>query len=317
MIITKLIGGLGNQMFQYAAGRKLAHKHSTTLKLDITDFKNDPLRSYELNNFKIVESFANQDEIDTYKNMIIVLGKKFQSSFENTLLGGQENLFKRKLMRIKERFLYKGNLPFISYPRVYSQPFFHFDPNFYNLPNDIYLIGHWQSEKYFKKIEQIIKTEYSPRIPLKDNNLDMATRIKENESVGVHFRRGDYLNDPKTVACHGNLKLDYFQKCIKIITEKLHKPHFFLFSDDPDWMFRNIRLDYPSTYVTHNDATTSYEDLRLMSLCKHNIISNSTFSWWGAWLNINPEKIVLCPKRWFKKLNINTFDLIPKKWLKV
>ena len=317
MIITKLIGGLGNQMFQYAAGRNLAHKHSTTLKLDITGFKNDPLRSYELDNFNITESFASRDEIYTCKNMITILKKTFQFSFENALTGGQENLLKRKLVSLKEMMLYNRNLSFISYPRVYRQPHFHFDPNFYDLPNDTYLIGYWQSEKYFKNIEQIIKTEFTPCIPLKGNNLEMAHRIKENESVSVHFRCGDYLNNPNTATFHGNLKLDYYLKCIKIITEKLHKPHFFLFSDDPDLIFKNVKLEYPFTYVSHNDATTSFEDIHLMSMCKHNIISNSTFSWWAAWLNINPEKIVLCPKRWFKKLNINTFDLIPKKWLKV
>jgi len=133
----------------------------------------------------------------------------------------------------------------------------------------------------------------------------------------LHIRRGDYVHAPLANQFHGLCSLDYYQKAVNYIYQKIPDCHFYIFSDDHSWVCENFKLDYPVTMVDHNDADKDYEDLRLMSLCKYNIIANSSFSWWGAWLNANPEKIVLCPERWFNDLSLDIKDLMPDSWIRV
>jgi hypothetical protein len=115
---------------------------------------------------------------------------------------------------------------------------------------------------------------------------------------------------------HGACDVDYYDRCVKRLTERVKDPHFFVFSDDPQWSRDNLKLEYPAVYVDHNDMEHGHEDLRLMSQCKHNIIANSTFSWWGAWLNNNRDKVVFAPKKWFVRANKNSDDIVPLNWLR-
>lgn len=280
MVIVKLIGGLGNQMFQYAIGRHLAYKNQTKLKLDISGFKTYRLRKYELGCFDTVEEFANNTEIKIFN-----LKRRFNIFFKN----------KNILYTEKEKCK--------------------FNPEVLKCKENIYLKGSWQSEKYFKDIEAIIRGEFTVKTPQTGKNKEIARQISSyKSSVSLHIRRGDYVFSLHTNQFHGTCTLDYYYRCVKYLARKVTNPHFFIFSDDPKWARNNLKLSYPITFVDHNGPDKSYEDLRLMSQCKHHIIANSSFSWWGAWLAKN--KIILAPKKWFN-INLKTPDLLPDNWIKI
>lgn len=299
MVIVRLIGGLGNQMFQYAAARRLSILHQTTLKLDITAFENYKLRRYGLKPFNIQEVFATPQEIALFK-------------------GPSKKGLPRKVFRLGQK------LRLLPRKAVFSEPGFSpYNPNILKTPKDVYLQGSWQSEKYFVDIEDVIRREFTVKVEQDPQSREIAEQIMGTHSVSIHVRRGDYVLNRRIKRVHGTCSLDYCSQCVSLIAEKITRPHFFVFSDDPSWVTENLRFDYPTTFVTHNDATRDYEDLRLMSMCKHDIIANSSFSWWGAWLNANPDKIVLAPRKWFNEpdkddpRDLDTRDLFPDGWIKV
>ena len=290
MVIVCLMGGLGNQMFQYAAGRAIAHRNQTQLKLDVSALERDAARSYRLHRFNIVESVATPDEL---------------ARFTKRDLWG-------RISRRAERYL----LP--PYRRsVFAQRFDHFDPDILRLRGSVYLTGYWQSEKYFKDIEQIIRQDFTFRHPPDTENQKLARMIANTNSVSLHIRRGDYISNPDAYEVLGVCSLAYYQAATEELTHTIKQPHFFVFSDDMEWVCQNLRLDYPTTYVTHNGIEKDYEDLCLMSQCKHHIIANSAFSWWGAWLCTYPAKIVIAPEKWFNKADYDTRDLIPAAWIRI
>jgi hypothetical protein len=293
MVIVKLVGGLGNQLFQYAAARRLSVLHQTTLKLDITPFESYKLHRYSLNPFRIQEVFATSEEIAQVKG-----------------------ISKKRLARIALRLIRRLK-PYYRRPVFSETPLRPFDPNILKTPKDVYLDGYWQSEKYFVDIQDIVRREFTIKYEQDRQSHEIAEEIVNTQSVSIHMRRGDYVSNPETRRVHGVCNLDYYKQCVSLIAEKITNPHFFVFSDDPGWATENLRLDYPITFVTHNDATRNYEDLRLMSQCKHHIAANSSFSWWGAWLCTCPGKIVIAPKRWFKEPGLDTRDLLPEGWIKV
>lgn len=289
MIIAKLIGGLGNQMFQYAIGRHLAHINCTELKLDISGFNDYKLHAYGLSHFNIVENFATEKEVT-----------KFQK-------------YKRKPGR--KWFLY--NRLVANETKYVQEKQFHFDPRILETRKEAYLDGYWQTEKYFKDIKDIIRQDFILKLPLGDKSKKIAENIRSCEAVAIHIRRGDYVTNQQTNEYHGTCGIDYYRKAIEILAEKVSDPHIFIFSDDHEWVKNNVTLKYPATYVSHNKADKNYEDLKLISLCKHQIIANSSFSWWGAWLNPNKEKIVIAPTKWFQAPKMDTRDIIPDSWIKL
>jgi hypothetical protein len=208
-------------------------------------------------------------------------------------------LLKRKFCNIKEKH-------------------FNFDKSVLFLRDDIYLQGYWQSEKYFKDISHIIRREFTLREPLSEASQQIAQKIKTSaNSVSLHIRRGDYISNPTTNSVHGVCSLRYYQECVQVLNEKVGDVSLFVFSDDPVWVKENLSYKYSMIFVNHNGVEHAFEDMHLMSLCQHNIIANSSFSWWGAWLNNNPHKVVLAPKHWFRKEDIDTKDLIPDNWIRV
>lgn len=290
MIVVKLIGGLGNQMFQYAAGRRTAYVNGMPLKLDIGGYTNQigiTPRKYMLSIFNIQENFATESEINKLKKNIII---------------------QKILNKIHPIFANK------SYVKEKDH---NFDPDILKIDDNSYLEGYWGSEKYFKNIEQIIRQEFTYVNKPDKANKELIKQIDSCNSVSIHVRRGDYVEDEKTNQFHGICGLDYYQTAISYIAQQVKNPHFFIFSDDSRWGKAHLRLKYPTTYVTNNFGRKDYEDMRLMSRCKHNIIANSSFSWWGAWLNNNVDKIVIAPKKWFRNKSIKTKDLIPKSWRKI
>ncbi len=278
MIITKLIGGLGNQMFQYAAGRRLSYIHNAPLQLDTSELYRLKTRRYELDCFNI----------------------------KGEVIDRQNKGFVGKIIK---RLKTKEN--------IYFEKHFRFDKDVLTLPDNKTLVGYFQSEKYFSDIGAIIREEFTFREPPNSKINAVLGNIKSSESVSIHFRRTDYINNKKFFHYHGVCSPDYYRRAICLIAGKIKAPVFFIFSDDLTWVRRNLKIKYPNFLVDLNLKDKDYEDLRLMSMCRHHIIANSSFSWWGAWLNGNKNKIVISPKSWFKDNTINTEDLIPSSWKRI
>lgn len=289
MIIVKLIGGLGNQLFQYAAARRISYLNHIPLKLDISEFARYKLHKYSLMHFNIVEEMATPEEIQAFKPRI---------------------LFSRQAFRYLSLF----NILNRSYV---MERHFHFDPALLKINHGVYLDGYWQSEKYFLDIEEVVRKELSVKTPPDSWNEQMMERIRKEAAVSLHIRRADYVTNSHTLTVHGCCSLDYYHHAVNLVAEKVESPHFFVFSDAPAWAKSNLQLPFPATFVEHNGPDKNYEDLRLMSLCRHNILANSTFSWWGAWLNAHPDKMVIAPQKWFNTDKMDPRDLVPQGWIKI
>lgn len=291
MIIVRLTGGLGNQLFQYALGRRLALDRDIPLKLDLSWFEDpaqrgaDTSRDYDLSNFRIVADIASKEELESFAS----------------------NSWRRLL-----RFFRLGQLA----PRIRERGY-EFDPTVFGVPRDALLEGCWQSEKYFLPITDVLRKEIVPRGMPNRENADMQQQIAATTSVSVHVRRGDYATNPITNAFHGICSLSYYERAVDSLTSRLVDPQFFVFSDDPDWCLKTLHFPGPVTWVRHNTGRQSYLDLWLMRHCKHHIIANSSFSWWGAWLASNDDKLVIAPARWFNQEGIATSDLIPPGWIRL
>jgi hypothetical protein len=285
MIIIKLKGGLGNQLFQYAFGRFLAEKNKDILKIDIEGLEQttkDTQRKFLLEKFNISSPIAEIQEIEKIK---------YPFGFLSKIKRGIDSKIFRK---------------------------FHvnFEPELLKLNADIYLDGFFQSELYFKNIEDIIRKELTLKDPLSPLAQEFANQIKSNsQSVSIHIRRGDYVSNSSAHKHHGTCDIKYYKHAILKIKESVSSPAFFIFSDDIEWVKENLKID-DATYVS-NPNLTECEELLLMSYCSHNIIANSTFSWWGAWLNQNENKIVIAPQKWLNTDISKQPDIIPSTWIKI
>lgn len=290
MIITKLIGGLGNQMFQYSIARALSHYKHTSLRLDISGYNNYNLHQ----GFELCNVFDVSGEIATISDIHNILGWQSSQSVRQILSHPKLSKFKSS--------------------KFVLEPNFNFWPEFLNSPNDCYLDGYWQSEKYFFGCSALIRKDFTFKNVLDPYNLELASIIDKTNSVSIHIRRGDYVSNLKTNANHGLCSIDYYLTAFNYITKRIESPYFFIFSDDIEWARKNISLHSPCQFISHNIGSKSYVDMQLMSLCKHNVIANSSFSWWGAWLNTNESKIVISPSKWFA-VDTDVIDLIPSNWI--
>jgi hypothetical protein len=292
MIVVKLQGGLGNQMFQYAIGRILAEKTGVNLFLDNSFFEDQEKktgftpRQFELEVFKPKHRWADK--------------KMVKSFFTET-----------KVRRLRK---YLG----LSFKKVYREGVCHFDISILSLSIPVYLDGYFQSEKYFKGNEILIQKIFEfPHLEGSCFKENLQT-INIAESVSVHFRRVDYIQDEIIGNFHGICSLDYYNNAIGYMIDKLKSPHFFVFSDDIEWVEKQLsRLVTNITFVKGNSDSKNWTDMMLMSNCKHHIIANSSYSWWGAWLNKYPDKIVIAPKKWFNDPVIDTKDLVPESWIRI
>lgn len=290
MIVIKLQGGLGNQMFQYASARSLAHKLGVNLGLDLTWFDNvdqvDTPRHYELDCFNISATLLKSEEYrligDGSKKVLGLIGRKLKPKLELS---------------------------------EYIEQHFHYNERFLQLPDNTLLEGYFQSEKYFKRCRDIILRDFEWIEHPSVQNQEILGAIHDGNSVSLHVRRGDYISNKNANKFHGTKGLDYYELAVKEIVKQVKKPVFYVISDDPEWCQENIKIKHPVSYISHNKK--GCEDMRLMKSCKHNIIANSSFSWWAAWLNTNPDKIVVAPKQWFNDPSIDTSDVLPAKWIKI
>lgn len=293
VIISHIIGGLGNQIFQYAVGRAVSLRRNMRFALDVSGFDRYKLHNgFELNKaFNLNVPIANQSDFDG------ILGVRSSS--------------------IVRKFLTRDTFRCLRGSRFIVEPHFHFWPKIQNLQNSSYLVGYWQSERYFTELESVIRSDLIFRSPMSLEDLRIATTISAANAISLHVRRGDYATNPETLAEHGLCGLDYYHAAVRYLVEHTNDPVFFVFSDDTHWVKNNLSLGYPLYFVDHNRGQDSYNDMRLMSMCKHHIIANSSFSWWGAWLNSSKDKIVVAPKRWFANTKRDTKDLIPAGWIQI
>ncbi len=305
MIIVELKGGLGNQMFQYALARILAHKHNTQLLIDISAYSYpdgyDPasidVRLYELGAFNI----HGQTTTDKPRKKLIKIRKEHKSRKAVSLcLCKLVNMFSSSFM-----------------PMIYERKNIGFDSSLLDLPDNVFLRGYFPSFKYFDNNRDLIKKDFSFAAPPDNESQKMIDKITSVNSVSIHIRRGDYITNQRVTNKFGLCGLSYYKKAIEHISQKTAPPHFFVFSNDPKYVKQNIKTDHSITYITHNKGQKGYQDLRFISRCKHNIIANSSFSWWGAWLNDNPKKIVIAPSPVFDKLFMDDNDFIPKDWIHI
>jgi hypothetical protein len=294
MIIIQLQGGLGNQMFQYAFARILAKRNSVPLKLDKSFFdtyskeQEFTPRNFELGIFENTCTQASSKEIIKLTRLSFI------------------NKIKKKL-----GFYYKSN--------IYLEPSldFHIEALFIKVP--VYIKGYFQSYKYFENKEDLIRETFSfPIESLDDRNKTLLSKLQSETTISVHIRRGDYVTNNKTQQFHGNCSLEYYSNAIALLASKNKGFTLVLFSDDSQWVKEQFEtLPYSKIFVDYNTDENSWIDMLLMSSCSHNIIANSSFSWWAAWLNAQPNKIVIAPKNWYANSEKNTNDLIPAQWIRL
>jgi len=284
MNIVQIIGGLGNQMFQYAFYEALKKRSLDIIKLDVLEFSN-----YNLHNGFELKSIFSLDE-NTYATENEV--KKYKDIFPFFKYRKKINLLRKShYIEKKEVSFNKSNLEKIN----------------------TYFQGYWQNIKYFEDIENELRKQFKFNVNLCEKNENIVKEIEGLNSCSIHIRRGDYLSHPYY---KGICEKEYYEKAIQKVLEKEQGINFFVFSNDIEWCKKNLNL-INVIFVDWNNEQNSYIDMFLMSKCKHNIIANSTFSWWGAWLNENKNKTVIMPSKWMNNKMIMTEDLICEGWQKI
>ena len=283
MILTILTGGLGNQMFQYAAAKHLSLRRRTPLKLHFANALTNTPRALGLNYFNIHAEIATSADLKSFGYPHSTAGRIIKRIFQDLKLYSNSKIYMEK-----KEYVY--------------------DPHVLKLTSNICLEGYWQNEKYFQPISKIIRNEFTFKKTANVQNQNILNIMKRTNSISVHVRRGDYLANK---SAYPPLHLEYYKNSLNYFKSRLLKPRFFVFSDDIIWCKTNLGAKNIS-YIAHN-ANTPHEDLRLMSTCKHNIIANSAFSWWGSWLNTSLDKIVIAPDKWIN--NPFSRKMISKKWI--
>jgi Glycosyl transferase family 11 len=292
-VVVRQISGLGNQLFQYAAGKYYASRHGAEMRMAIEPeqnaFSHGYPRPFLLSHFSITAPVA---ELTATEKRILATRRSLQPAVAllKRLRGIQ--VFRED---IAQRYRFLQDLPLEKNVRM------------------LYLAGYWQAHRIADDIGDTLRIDLQLKQTARGKNLTVLEQIAQSENpVSLHVRRGDY-----TLAIEGNiaLPLEYYSRAITMMQERLHNPTFFVFSDDIEFTKANLPRDLRVVFVDHNDSASSHEDLRLMSSCHHHIIANSTFSWWGAWLNGRPDKIVMAPKYWHLKHDSYYPDLLPSDWI--
>ena len=293
MIVVKLMGGLGNQLFQFAAAKNLAIKNKVQLAVDVSEYsdkqvkENYTQRSFDLALFNI--------------DAVVLKPGAFDFFFDVP-----KNELDKLWNKLKKRW--SGYTFYWDYNLV-------FQPHFFDNKDNTYLDGYFQSEKYFKEIRTLLLKEFTSNISVDRYLID---QIQRGESVAIHFRRGDYEKSSQTTRNHGTCSIDYYKKAIEKAGLLINKPEFFIFSDNIPWVKEQLS-DLPFTFyfVEHKGERAHIYDFEVMRRCKHQIIANSTFSWWAAWLNENKDKMVIAPEKWMNDTAVDTKDITPDSWIKL
>ncbi len=294
MIISKLLGGLGNQMFQYAAGYALSRKLDLPYRIDITLLK----KYNNHNGYQLDEIFDSKFEVANNLEIWKVLKL-------------------RSLSIINEPVEKVNPYVFNTKEKVFREYSHNFNYNINQICDTCYLSGYWQTTKYFENVKDEIRKIFTFKHELKELNKTHELEILQTNSICLHVRRGDYISNLSALKFHGICSLEYYKKAIQYIYEKVENPFFFIFSDDVEFIKNNFSELKNFKIIDNNQGRKSYIDLRLMALCKHHIIANSTFSWWGAWLAKKENQIVVTPKTWFEGSQEVMNDIYCDNWVKL
>jgi len=295
MGIIKLKGGLGNQMYQYALGVFLEKKYGIKFVYDKSSFEWNDFRKQELKKiFNLNLATISKTNALFYKGISVkIFGKRVN------------------ILMLYEK-IFKKNPPFQWYVD---------DKKFKNMLvansfcKQCYYNGYFQFYKHLQEVRKELLSDFAFTDFKSKKNISLAPIIKQTNSVSVHVRRTDYINNPDL---GGIVGVEYYNKAIAMAMSKVNKAHFFVFSDDINWAKQHIDFkDSQVLFVDWNVGDRSFRDMQLMSLCKHNIIANSSFSWWGAWLNKNINKVIISPKKWLNEEADNIDDRIPSQWIKI
>lgn len=283
MIYVRLVGGLGNQMFQYAAARSLAHRLGVDVALDLRAFERHRLRNYGLGNFQISASAASASEL-------------------------------RRWPAAARPFVHRSKW-LGKVLRWNVTPYFDFDDHWMELEDGILLDGFFQSERYFESVSDVLSIEFLPLASLGTEELSIVDTMRSVNSVAIHVRRGDYVANPAAFRVHGVCSTTYYESAIRLFREQDAQARFFVFSDDPEWARSRISAGEDAVYVAGNQQFPEL-DLHLMSHCRNFIIANSTFSWWAAWLGTRRRGagLVIAPDPWFADASLRLPQIIPLSW---
>lgn len=292
--VVRLTGGLGNQLFQYALGRAIALSTGAVVRYDLGFFEQvagaHVPRTFALAPFKLRCEHASTRQI--------ALAKQQGSAFRLMLHGIHPRLAPEHT--------------------VLDHPDMRFDPGVLRLAHPAYIDGYWQSERYFIDIADRLREDLVLREAPSGENARMAGLISgSTNAVSVHVRRGDYVSHPISSSHHLICGADYYASAMQRMLEAFPDASFFVFSDDLAWCRAHLRTEAPISFMEHNGNDAAHEDMRLMSLCRHHIIANSSLSWWGAWLNASPAKQVIAPLRWFRDPSLDPPDLVPAAWIRM
>lgn len=300
MILVRLMGGLGNQMFQYAFGYYLAKKNNTVLKIDETLLQ-DKSQPHEIVTHRTLE-------LTDVFDFNIDKASKSEIEFFNGKANAK-NMFERLINSITWR-LRKHNL-IIEKSRS-------FNAEMLNVNDNKCIVGAWQCENYFTSISNDIKALYKFKHAILPQSIKLAKDIVSSNSICIHIRRGDYVTSKLYSELIGALDVSYYEKAIELMSQKINNPHFYVFSDDLNWCKHHITIPFEHSYVEDEHLGIKASNyLHLMSLCKNFIISNSTFSWWAAWLGEKKNSVIIGPANWFKNKSLDGSDIVPNRWIKV
>jgi hypothetical protein len=282
MFVVKIVGGLGNQMFQYVFGQYLSKTYNVNVKYEISFYDDQPsnldTRNYELGKFILDAPIIEDDFFLQLKN----LNRREKIKY----------ILSKTLFNITSSYFI---IPESKYALFKSIPLF---------IRNRYYTGYWQNELFFQGMESEISKWFVLKegFERKKQHSSILTKIYENNSISIGIRRGDFVQ--LNAACD----INYYNKAVKIITKKINDPFFFIFSDDIDWCKKNMKLKYEHIFI-ESSKELPFENVELMSECKHNIISNSTYDWWGAYLNKNENKMIIAPKEWGLSKSLNCIEL--------
>ena len=291
-------------MFQYAAGLALAHRRNTVLKLDVSWFSEGSAEAsherYGLDCFVLDAHFATEQELAWCR-------------------GHQRNVAESRFARLLENIglrRYAELLP--TGGNWHNQKQFHFYPEFFDLPDGTVIDGTFQSEKFFAPVAKIIRKQFAFRYAPTAKVAEMMYEIQGSEAVAVHFRRGDLVSNPRYQNTQSPLGVEYYNRAFEEIRARVSSPKYFIFSDDITYVRESGICPDGAIFVDCVEDWNSYDALHLMTLCKHFVIANSTFSWWGAWLNPSLDKIIIRPDPWFANMpEKDTRDLFPEGWISI
>jgi hypothetical protein len=299
MITVEIVGGLGNQMFQYAAALALARRNNAPLQIDASGYRLYRMRSFQLDKLSIPAEYLPKDHTEP-------------------LLPARPS----PTLDLAERVL-RGLGRTVRLPRkgVYREPHFHVDRRFFQLKPPIALHGYFQSERYFGSVPDELRRHFRPASPLAPEAARVAEMIERAPApISVHVRRGDYVTAPDVARVHGALDAAYYRRAIDILaTRRDENFTVFLFSDEPDAAADLLGfLPADKLVAVRADPARPWDGMALMARCRHHVVANSSFSWWGAWLDPKPEKMVVAPRAWFTPEVLrsnNTCDLYPQQWI--